>query len=92
MLTQEKLNQLLAIATHEIDNYNPILQPDEGLLVMAELYFNRAEIYVASKEYKKALQDYNFTIDYDAYFIAAFEGRDLVETILWEQEEKNRVK
>jgi len=82
MLTLQKLNQLIAIATHEIENYKPT---DDGQFVMAELYFNRAEIYVAAKKYRLALQDYNIAIDYDAYFFAAFQGRDLVESILSDQ-------
>ena len=84
MLTLQKLNQLLAIATHEIDNYKPTNDTNDGQIVIAELYLNRAEIYVATKEYALALQDYNFAIDYDAYLIAAFEGREMMESILTE--------
>lgn len=91
MLTQEKLTQLLAIATHEIENYKPTQDLIDGQIVMAELHFNRAEIYLAANEHKLALQDYNFAIDYDAYFFAAFEGRDLVESILAENQIKIKV-
>ncbi len=91
MLTQEKLTQLLAIATHEIENYKPSQNIVDSQIIRAELHFNRAEIYVAAKEFKLALQDYNFAIDYDAYFFAAFEGRDLIESILAENLSKVRV-
>ena len=43
---------------------------------MAELLFERAQLYMLHKSYDKAIQDYSECLDYDPYFYEADKGRE----------------
>lgn len=45
---------------------------------MAGLHYKRAQMYVVSKKYNLALEDYTACLDYDPYFYDADSGRDKV--------------
>ncbi len=45
---------------------------------MAELHYERAQMYVLSKQYDLAIEDYTACLDYDPYFYDADMGREYV--------------
>ena len=82
MISNEQLNQMLEQASQALENrlsrkfsYNDHSQ-------LAELYFSRAEIHLAAKNYVSALQDFESCLDYDPYFHEADLGREHVHYVL----------
>ena len=50
----------------------------EGYPRMAELHYERAQIYVLKMAYDLAIEDYSACLDYDPYFYEADAGREKV--------------
>lgn len=45
---------------------------------LADLYFERAELYFISGRFEWAIEDYNACLDYNPYFIEADMGKEMV--------------
>ena len=52
MIPQEELNRLLSQATTEIENFSFGKLNNDNNTEIAELYFTRADIYLAMKKYR----------------------------------------
>ncbi len=83
MIPEEELNRLLSQATIEIESFSKKKQNYDNHTELAELYFARADIYMAMKNYRAALNDYEICLDYDAYFYEAVTRMDkIIEAML----------
>lgn len=83
MINKSELEALLQVATLKINkamsnNTSYDSHPD-----LAELFFERADIYLAMKQYKSAMSDYETCMDYDPYFYEADSRMDaIIELVL----------
>jgi len=83
MIPREELNRLLTQATKDIENFTKQKLSFDNHTELAELYFNKADIQLAMKNYKDALTDYQICLDYDAYFYEAVNRMDsIIELML----------
>jgi tetratricopeptide (TPR) repeat protein len=57
--------------------------------IMAELHYERAQMYVLSKQYNLAIEDYTACLDYDPYFYDADMGREYVYMTMKEMDTMN---
>ena len=82
MIPQEELERLLSQATKAIDKQSRQKMSFDNHTILAELYFNRADIHLTMKNYRAALSDYQTCLDYDAYFYEAVTRMDKVIEIM----------
>lgn len=77
-LSNEQIESLIIRATHDIEQLLLSKEDFENHCELAELHFERAEMYLAAKKFKWAIEDYNTCLDYDPYFYQADMGREMV--------------
>lgn len=82
MIPTEELNRLLTQATIEIEAFMKRKSGFEAHTDLAELFFSRADIHFAMKNYKAAMQDYETCMDYDPYFYEADTRMDKIMEIM----------
>jgi len=83
MIPQEELNRLQTQATTDIEAFMKNKLSFDNHTELAELYFHRADIHLAMKNYKAAMMDYETCLDYDAYFYEAVTRLDkIIEQML----------
>lgn len=82
MIPTEELNRLLTQATTEIEIFMKQKMSYENHSDLAELFFNRADIHLAMKNYKAAMTDYETCLDYDAYFYEAVTRMDKIMEVM----------
>jgi len=85
MISTAQLNQMLEQANLALENRLARKFSFNDHSHLAELYFSRAEIHMAAKNYQAALQDFESCLDYDPYFYEADIGREHVQYILTHQ-------
>ncbi len=82
MIPTEELNRLLSQATKQIETFTKKQLSFDNHTELAELYFTRADIHMAMKNYCAALNDYEICLDYDAYFYEAVTRMDKIIEIM----------
>ncbi len=82
MIPTEELNRLLTQATTEIEIFMKQKMSYDNHSDLAELFFNRADIHLAMKNYKAAMTDYETCLDYDAYFYEAVTRMDKIMEVM----------
>ncbi len=81
-ISKEELNRLLNQATIEIEELSGANLSFRNHTDLAELYFSRADIHLAMKNYKAAMSDYETCLDYDAYFHEAVTRMDKIMEVM----------
>jgi len=81
-IPKEELDRLLTQATKEIETFSKTQLSYDNHTELAELFFARADIYLAQKNYKAAYNDYEICLDYDAYFYEAVTRIDKIMEIM----------
>ena len=81
-----EIEKLLIQATLEIEDRLTRGVNFEDHPEMAALHFERAQLYVLSKEFELAIEDYTDCLDYDPYFYEADMGREYVHMTVREME------
>lgn len=81
MIPQEEITRLISQATKDIENFRKTHRGFDSHMDLAELFFARADIYLASKEYHLALMDYETCLDYDAYFFEAVNRMEMLQKV-----------
>ena len=81
-----QIEKLLAQATLEIEEHLSKGVTFADHPAMAELHFERAQMYVLNKQYDLAIEDYTTCLDYDPYFYEADMGRELVHLAIREKQ------
>ena len=83
MISKNELESLLKEATLKIDQTMSSGVSFDSHADIAELFFERGDIYLAMKQYKSALSDYETCMDYDPYFYEADARMDaIIELVL----------
>lgn len=82
MISTEQLFRLVTEATEAIDQRlaKGFGYADHSQL--AELYYSRAELHLAAKNYPEAVQDFESCLDYDPYFREADIGREHAASLI----------
>jgi len=83
MIPTEELNRLLTQATIDIEAFMKEHLSFDNHTELAELFFARADVHLAMKNYRAAMDDYDTCLDYDPYFYEAVTRQDkIIEIIL----------
>jgi len=82
MIPSEELNRLLTQATIEIEAFMKQKMNFDNHTELAELFFARADIHLAMKNYRAAMDDYEICLDYDAYFYEADTRLDKIMEVM----------
>ncbi len=83
MIKKSELEALLQEATIKINKAMSSLSGYDSHANLAELFFERGDIYLAMKQYKSAMSDYETCMDYDPYFYEADSRIDaIIEHVL----------
>ena len=75
---QENLTRQISRLTYSIENLVKEQSNEETHPELADLYFERAELYFKTQNFQWAIEDYTACLDFNPYFYEADMGREMV--------------